>query len=176
MDYKDYKCNCKCRDMDELDELFEDLGCHDDYDCGCGCGCCEDPRKYCKRPEPKPMPKKGTIEVQSLLGCSDGEPICGVPVELYRIDCNTGFELIDCKYTDRCGKAVFKCLEDGLYAVKQPVDPCYFQAPEYYPCYEVCISPRNKFGRVCIINNLRKRENCNRPPIRCRCKSEWSCR
>lgn len=166
MDYKEYRCNCQCGDVDELDELFEDLECDGLYDCGCN----EDPRKYCRRPQPKPMPKKGIIEVQSFLGCSDGEPISGVPIELYKIDCNTGFELVDCKYTDRCGKVVFKCLDDGLYAVKQPVDLCYFETPKYYPCYEVCISPINKFGKVCIINNLKKRENCNRPPIHCRCK------
>ena len=78
-----------------------------------------------------------------------------MPIELYKVDCNTGFELVDCKYTDRCGKVCFKCLEDGLYAVKQPVDRCYFEAPEYYPCYEVCISPRNKYVKVVIINKLR---------------------
>ena len=115
-------------------------------------GCCDDGRDCCKRPQPKPIPKKGTIEVQSLLGCSDGEPISGMPIELYKVDCNTGFELVDCKYTDRCGKVCFKCLEDGLYAVKQPVDRCYFEAPEYYPCYEVCISQRNKYAKVVIIN------------------------
>lgn len=195
MDYKDYQCDSQGIELNELEELFEDARynnyhhnhCdnhehhnHCDHHDHCNHhdhnhGCCDDGRDCCKRPQPKPIPKKGIIEVQSLLGCSDGEPISGMPIELYKVDCNTGFELVDCKYTDRCGKVCFKCLEDGLYAVKQPVDHCYFEAPEYYPCYEVCISPRNKYAKVVIINKLRDREDCNRPPIRCRCNSEASC-
>lgn len=186
MDYKEY-CNSQYGGMNDLEELFDDVDCHNDnvWEChnndNCECHdesweCHEDDRDCCKRAKPKPMPKMGTIEVQSLLGCSDGDPISGMAIQLYKVDCNTGFELIDCKETDRCGKVVFKCLEDGLYAIKQPVDRCYFENPEYYPCYEVCISPRNKFARVIIINKFRKREeDCDRPPKRCRCKDLDEC-
>lgn len=195
MDYRDCQCDSKGIELNELEELFEDAGYNNYYHNHCDnndhhnhcdhhdhCnhhdhnhGCYDDRKDCCKRPKPKPIPKKGIIEVQSLLGCSDGEPISGMPIELYKIDCNTGFELIDCKYTDRFGRVCFKCLEDGLYAVKQPVDRCYFEAPEYYPCYEVCICPRNKYAKIVIINKLRDREDCNRPPIRCRCNSKSSC-
>lgn len=181
------ECNFENRgiEVNELDELFYDVRyceCNHhnhfnntpcdfkeayDFDCEC-----------CKRPRPKKIPKKGTIEVQSLLGCSEGEVISGMPIELYKVDCNSGFELVDCKYTDSCGRVCFRCLDDGLYAIKQPVDPCYFEKPEYYPCYEVCISKKNKYAKVVIINRLKKREEdkCNRPPIRCKCHRDFSCK
>lgn len=182
------ECNFENKGIDarELEELFEDVRYNDYHNCDYhnkghhhvnNDFNCNLDRECCKRPVQKPIPKKGSIEVQSLLGCSDGEPISGMPIELYKIDCNTGFELVDCKYTDSCGKVSFKCLDDGLYAIKQPVDPCYFEKPEYYPCYEVCISKNNKHAKVVIINSLRKREeDCNRPPIYCHCHKGASCR
>ncbi|EGT3616158.1 hydroxyisourate hydrolase [Clostridium perfringens] len=187
-----YADNCQYGEMDDLEELFMDVECNNNDN---SCECCDDGRDdcwddcrdncwddcrddCCRRPRPKSIPKKGTIEVQSLLGCSDGEPISGMPVQLFKVDCNTGFELVACKETDRRGRCVFRCLEDGLYAVKQPVDRCFFEAPEYYPCYEVCISPRNKFARIVIINKLRDRDrdDCDRRPIRCRCNDKRCCR
>lgn len=166
-------CCCECK-PDCCFECKPNCCCECKVNCCCECkpSCCfEDyfEEEYCKRPKPRPVPIKGRIDVTSKLGCVEGEPLSGVAVELYRVDCTSGFELVSCQYTDSCGCVSFICLEDGLYAIKQPLDPCYFEQPEYYPCYEVCITPCCKRRGVIIINNLKPRDICNRPPIFPKC-------
>lgn len=124
----------------------------------------------CPRPETcnNVLPRKAELTVYSILGgCAEGEPLCNVPIELYRLGgCKSpGLELVGCKFTDAEGRCVFRCLEPGEYAVKECVNPCILE-PEYYPGYRVvfCLPspgfPGNLTETITILNSLVNGEHC----------------
>ena len=143
-------CNCGCKEEkeekeDECDECLEDR-----IDPSC-MSCC--------RPVYKPLPSMGRVEIFSILNCVDGEPISGVPFNLYTIE-NGCEKLVTSQKTDCNGKVEFGCLENGLYRVQQIVDECVFECPEYYPCKEFCITEATKCQRIYVINKLRQMDRC----------------
>ena len=108
----------------------------------------------CPPPEicDKPLPVKAELTVRSILGgCANGEPLCNVPIKLYKIGgCKApGIELVGCKFTNAEGEAKFRCLEPGEYAIEEVVNPCILKA-EYYPCYKVvfCYPSKEYDGRL----------------------------
>ncbi|MGL5765208.1 MAG: hypothetical protein ACRCX8_06135 [Sarcina sp.] len=139
-------CDCHCNNgCDDEDECLEDT-----VDTSC-MSCC--------RPTYRPLPSMGRVEVFSLLNCSEGDPISGVPFNLYLIE--KGCEkLVASKKTDCHGKVEFNCLENGLYRVQQIVDECVFECPEYYPGKEFCITEATKCQRIYVINKLRQLDRC----------------
>lgn len=143
-------CNCSCNCHCDCDDEDPDDCLEDTIDTSC-MSCC--------RPTHKPLPKMGRVEVYSLLNCAEGDPISGVPFNLYRIE--DGCEkLVASKKTDKKGKVEFNCLEDGMYRIQQVVDECVFECPQYYPGREFCITESTKCQRVHVINKLRKMDKC----------------
>ncbi|MGL4991914.1 MAG: SpaA isopeptide-forming pilin-related protein [Sarcina sp.] len=154
----EYECECEC-------ECHQECDCHHEYDCRYEQECeCEekksdDPECIVFCPDYKRVPDLGMVEVYSHLNCTNGEPISGMPFNLYKIDRN-GEKLIASKKTDKRGRVEFNCLENGMYRVQQVVDECVFDTPEYYPASEFVITDKKKHHRIYVVNKLRKIDKC----------------
>ncbi|MDO4534458.1 MAG: prealbumin-like fold domain-containing protein [Clostridium perfringens] len=128
--------------------------------------CSYDVDEECDQWDP-PEGGRGRIIVKSVLCCEDGEPLEDVAIELYLIsNCKApGFKLIDCKYTDKDGKVIFRCLEVGeCYAIREIV-PHNCLIPKYYSDFTIELTNSDPEGCITVINLPPRR--CNNDKCSC---------
>lgn len=97
----------------------------------------------------------GTIKVHSILGKCLREPIEGLEVELFRLEC-CELKEAGCKVTNEKGVAEFQRIPFGKYIIVQKINKCYFTNPCYLKSQLVVLDKDNKKANVVVVNSIKQ--------------------
>lgn len=100
---------------------------------------------------------QGKIIVKSIIDYGKREVLCGVKINLYKIN-GLSPVLIQSDITDKRGKVIFKNIQEGNYRIIEIIDKRYFEKPKYVNWNEITINRRNKEKKILIVNKIK---SCN---------------